>query len=117
MRKKGSWVLYTYRWKSEEKEMSLLDIKELSLSFGDKILYKNAELSLFKGEHMGIVGANGVGKSTLIHLCAGILVPDEGFLVWQPGIHIGYLDQQAKTEGGHTILEYLHSPFANLYEL
>ena len=97
--------------------MSLLDIKELSLSFGDKILYKNAELSLFKGEHMGIVGANGVGKSTLIHLCAGILVPDEGFLVWQPGIHIGYLDQQAKTEGGHTILEYLHSPFANLYEL
>ena len=31
--------------------MSLLDIKELSLSFGDKILYKNAELSLFKGEH------------------------------------------------------------------
>ena len=54
MRKKGSWVLYIYRWKSEEKEMSLLDIKELSLSFGDKILYKNAELSLFKGEHMGI---------------------------------------------------------------
>ena len=67
MRKKGSWVLYTYRWKSEEKEMSLLDIKELSLSFGDKILYKNAELSLFKGEHMGIVGANGVGLS-LIHI-------------------------------------------------
>ena len=97
--------------------MSLLDIKELSLSFGDKILYKNAELSLFKGEHMGIVGANGVGKSTLIHLCAGILVPDEGFLVWQPGIHIGYLDQQAKTEGEQTILDYLHSPFANLYEL
>ena len=88
MRKKGSWVLYTYRWKSEEKEMSLLDIKELSLSFGDKILYKNAELSLFKGEHMGIVGANGVGKSTLIHLCAGILVPDEGFLVWQTALRI-----------------------------
>mgnify|MGYP003042765301 FL=1 len=66
---------------------------------------------------MGIVGANGVGKSTLIHLCAGILVPDEGFLVWQPGIHIGYLDQQAKTEGEQTILDYLHSPFANLYEL
>lgn len=97
--------------------MSLLDIKELSLSFGDKLLYRNAEVSLFKGEHMGVVGANGVGKSTLIHLCAGILVPDEGFLVWQPGIHIGYLDQQARTEGGQTILEYLHSPFANLYEL
>ena len=117
MRKKGSWILYIYRWKSEEKEMSLLDIKELSLSFGDKLLYRNAEVSLFKGEHMGIVGANGVGKSTLIHLCAGILVPDEGFLVWQPGIHIGYLDQQAKTEGEQTILDYLHSPFANLYEL
>lgn len=44
--------------------MSLLDITELSLSYGDKCLYKNAEFSLFKGEHVGIVGANGVGKST-----------------------------------------------------
>lgn len=89
--------------------MSLLDIKELSLTFGDKSIYKNAEVALFKGEHMGIVGANGVGKSTLIHLCAGLLVPDEGRLVWQPGIQIGYLDQHVRTEGKETVLEYLHS--------
>ena len=62
MRKKGSWILYIYRWKSEEKEMSLLDIKELSLSFGDKLLYRNAEVSLFKGEHMGIVEPMAWGK-------------------------------------------------------
>ena len=94
--------------------MSLLDIKELSLTFGDKSIYKNAEVALFKGEHMGIVGANGVGKSTLIHLCAGLLVPDEGRLVWQPGIQIGYLDQHVRTEGKETVLEYLHFPFAGL---
>lgn len=40
MRKKGSWVLYTYRWKSEEKEMSLLDIKELSSASGTKYCIK-----------------------------------------------------------------------------
>ena len=97
--------------------MSLLDIKELSLTFGDKSIYKNAEVALFKGEHMGIVGANGVGKSTLIHLCAGLLVPDEGRLVWQPGIQIGYLDQHVRTEGKETVLEYLHFPFAGLYAL
>ena len=58
--------------------MSLLDITELSLSYGDKCLYKNAEFSLFKGEHVGIVGANGVGKSTFINICTGNTIPDEG---------------------------------------
>ena len=44
--------------------MSLLDIKELSLTFGDKSIYKNAEIALFKGEHMGIVGEWGGKEHT-----------------------------------------------------
>ena len=55
--------------------MSLLEITNLSHSFREKVLYKNAGFSLNKGEHIGIVGQNGTGKSTLIKLCTGQLLP------------------------------------------
>lgn len=51
--------------------MSLLEITNLSHSFSENVLYKNADFSLNKGEHVGIVGQNGTGKSTLIKLCTG----------------------------------------------
>ena len=51
--------------------MSLLEINGLTHAFGDNLLYKNAELTLNKGEHIGIVGRNGTGKSTLIKICTG----------------------------------------------
>lgn len=49
--------------------MSLLEITHLTHSFGDTLLYKDAGLTLNKGEHMGIVGQNGAGKSSLIKIC------------------------------------------------
>ena len=76
--------------------MSLLEIKDLSHSFGENSLYKNADFTLNKGEHIGIVGQNGSGKSTLIKLCTGNLVPDNGRILWQPKITVGYLDQYAE---------------------
>ena len=57
--------------------MSLLEITNLSHSFSENVLYKNADFSSNKGEHIGIVGQNGTGKSTLIKLCTGQLLPDE----------------------------------------
>ena len=96
--------------------MSLLDITELSLSYGDKCLYKNAEFSLFKGEHVGIVGANGVGKSTFINICTGNTIPDEGQIRWQPGISRDYLDQHAAADAQQTVLEYMQASFSALFE-
>ncbi len=61
--------------------MSLLEITNLSHIYGDKILYQNESLELFKGEHMGIVGQNGVGKSTLIGILSGEIIPDSGHVV------------------------------------
>ena len=69
----------------EVTNMSLLEITNLSYSYGDNMIYKNAGLSLYKGDHMGIVGHNGVGKSTLIKLCSGELLPDSGS-VGQKGV-------------------------------
>ena len=54
-------------------EMSLLEVEKLTHSFGDNVLYRNAGFTLNKGEHIGIVGQNGTGKSTLIKITLPIL--------------------------------------------
>lgn len=96
--------------------MSLLDITELSHSFGDNLLFKNTELSLNKGEHIGIVGQNGTGKSTLIKICTEQIIPDAGRVVWQPNVTVGYLDQYAQIDKETTIKSFLKSAFVHLYE-
>ena len=97
--------------------MSLLDITGLSHSYGDSRLYSDSDLSLNRGEHMGIVGQNGTGKSTLIKICTEQVIPDSGRVSWQPGITIGYLDQYACTNHVLTMEQFLKSSFRSLYEL
>lgn len=97
--------------------MSLLEIEGLTHSFGENLLYKNAGLSLNKGEHMGVVGQNGTGKSTLIKICTEQIMPDAGRVVWQPNISVGYLDQYAEIDKDMTIQSFLKSAFARLYQL
>ena len=98
-------------------QMSLLEIEGLTHSFGENLLYKNAELSLNKGEHIGIVGQNGTGKSTLIKICTEQIMPDAGRVVWQPHVSVGYLDQYAEIEKETTLLSFLKSAFSRLYQI
>lgn len=97
--------------------MSLLEIEGLTHSFGDTLLYKNAGLSLNKGEHIGIVGQNGAGKSTLIKVCTDQIIPDAGRILWQPDISVGYLDQYAEINRDVTIRTFLRSAFSRLYKI
>ena len=68
--------------------MSLLEVEGLSHSFGENTLYRNASFTLNKGEHIGIVGQNGTGKSTLIKICIEKIIPDHGRIIWQPDIKL-----------------------------
>ena len=97
--------------------MSLLEITGLTHSFGENLLYKNAGFTLNKGEHIGIVGQNGTGKSTLIKICTEQIIPDSGRIIWQPNITIGYLDQYAEIDHTFTMKEFLKSAFAKLFEI
>ena len=97
--------------------MSLLDIEGLTHSFGENLLYKNAGFSLNRGEHIGVVGQNGTGKSTLIKICTEQIMPDAGRVVWQPNISVGYLDQYAEIEKDMTMQSFLKSAFSRLYQL
>jgi len=97
--------------------MALLEVENLSHSYGDKLLYKDASFELYKGEHMGIIGQNGTGKSTLIKLLLKEILPDKGSIKWQSGITIGNLDQYAIVNEEETIFNYLRTAFADLYEV
>lgn len=97
--------------------MSLLEIHGLTHAFRENLLYKNVELTLNKGEHMGIVGPNGTGKSTLLKICTGQIIPDAGQVIWQPGISTGYLDQYAEINQTLTIENFLKTAFFKWYAL
>lgn len=97
--------------------MALLEVENLSHSFGEKLLYKNASFELYKGEHMGVVGQNGAGKSTLIKILLKEILSDKGTIKWQSGVTIGHLDQYAIAYEEQTIFDYLRTAFNSLYEI
>ncbi len=97
--------------------MSILNIENLSFSFGDKSILKNVSFRLLRGEHAGLVGANGTGKTTLFNILTGRLVPDEGTIGYPAKIKIGYLDQHSELADGKSIAEELKSAFEELYLL
>lgn len=97
--------------------MALLEVQNLSHSYEDKQLYKGSSFELYKGEHMGVVGQNGTGKSTLIKILLKEVLPDKGSIKWQPGVTIGHLDQYAIVNEEETIFNYLRTAFKDLYEM
>ncbi|MBD7968185.1 ABC-F family ATP-binding cassette domain-containing protein [Paenibacillus gallinarum] len=97
--------------------MSLLTVENVSHNFGDRTLFKNVSFRLLAGERVGIVGANGVGKSTLMNILTGKLLKDSGKVEWTPKVRYGYLDQHTKLTPGKTIRDVLKDAFLPLLEL
>ena len=97
--------------------MSILNVEHLSHGFGDRAIFQDVSFRLLKGEHIGLVGANGEGKSTFMNIITGKLMPDEGKVEWAKNVNVGYLDQHTVLEKGMTIREVLKSAFAPLFEM
>ena len=95
----------------------ILNVTNLSHGFGDRAIFHNVSFRLLKGEHIGLVGANGEGKSTFMNIVTGKLMPDEGKVEWNKNVRVGYLDQHAVLEQGMTIESVLKSAFSFLFEL
>ncbi len=96
--------------------MSILEIKGLTHRYDDRFLFQNADLVVNNGEHIGIVGLNGAGKSTFINIISRRISQDEGEVNWLSGIRTGYLDQHATIDKSLTVMDYLSSAFTHLYE-
>lgn len=97
--------------------MSILNVENISHSFGGRQILENATFRLLKGEHVGLVGANGEGKSTFLNIITGKLVPDEGKVEWCNRITTGYLDQHTALEKGQTIRDVLRGAFRHMFDL
>lgn len=72
-----------------------LSVKNLSVSVGGKKLFENVDLTLFRGEKLAIVGANGVGKTSFIKALTGE-IPFSGRVNWGAGVKTGYFEQECR---------------------
>ena len=97
--------------------MSILNVEHLTHGFGDRAIFDDVSFRLLKGEHIGLIGANGEGKSTFMNIITGKLMPDEGKVEWSKNVRVGYLDQHTALEKGMTIRDVLASAFQFLFEM
>ncbi len=95
--------------------MILIDINNLTVSFGEKDIIKNATLTIQKGQCIGLTGLNGAGKTTLMKVIAGIQEYSEGSLSIMKGLKIGYLEQQHTAKGGHSVFDEAVKSFDELF--
>ena len=97
--------------------MSILNVEHLTHGFGDRAIFSDVSFRLLKGEHVGLIGANGEGKSTFMNIITGKLMPDEGKVEWAKNVRVGYLDQHTVLTPGMTIRQVLASAFDFLYDM
>ena len=85
--------------------MLLLSAEKIEKSYGIKPLLKGVSLYLEQGDKIGVVGCNGMGKSTLLKLIAGVEQCDSGSITKTPHLVIHYLPQQPMMQAGNTVLQ------------
>lgn len=97
--------------------MSVLTVENVSHGFGGRKILEDVSFRLLKGEHVGLIGANGEGKSTFLNIITGHLMPDEGRVEWSKRVSVGYLDQHTSLTKGKTIREALREAFQGMFDL
>lgn len=97
--------------------MILLQAQKIARHFGADILFDQINLEIKSHARIGLVGRNGAGKSTILHILAGLEEPDEGRVSKQKGLTIGFLDQHTGLTSDRTILEEMLSVFDYVIEL
>jgi ATPase subunit of ABC transporter with duplicated ATPase domains len=97
--------------------LSILTVKNLSHGFGDRAIFNDVSFRLLKGEHIGLIGANGEGKSSFMNIITRQLEPDEGTVEWAKNVRTGFLDQHTVLQKGQTVRDVLKSAFQYLFDM
>lgn len=82
----------------------LASIKDVFFGYLDKTILENINVTIQEGDRVGLVGPNGEGKTTLLNLVFGDLIPDQGEISRKTGLRTGYFRQNALLESGLSVL-------------
>jgi len=85
----------------------VITLRDIVVGFGGDPLFEGAELQLTPGMRACLVGRNGSGKSTIMKIIAGLVEPDSGELYFEPGLTIGYLQQDVPLPEGGTVAAFV----------
>ncbi|MEO6168629.1 MAG: ATP-binding cassette domain-containing protein, partial [Chitinophagales bacterium] len=85
--------------------MNYLYAENISKSFGDKELFRDITISINKGQRIALVAKNGFGKTSLLHIIAGLEPPDNGSVLLRKDLTVGFLEQEALLDEDKTIIE------------
>ncbi len=92
----------------------MLNIHNLSVSFGGTYLFEEVTFRLGAGDRVGLVGKNGAGKSTMLKILAGDFKPDSGVIATEKEVKMGFLRQDIDFEQGRTVLEEAYQAFEEI---
>ena len=100
-------------WKSVS--YTHLDVyKRQTKGFGENIVLKNIKVAVNEKDRIGLIGLNGIGKSTLLNMICGVLEPDEGTVSVKQGLSIGYLRQNSGLSSQNTVEQEMRLAFEPL---
>ena len=97
--------------------MSLLTIDNIEKTFGARVIFKDASITLYPGQRVGFIGANGAGKSTLFKMIMGDIEPDYGSISLAKGTKVGYLQQDPVFASDNSVIDEAEEAFADLHRL
>ncbi len=104
-------------YKQSEQKPMLFTINNIAKAYGDNQVLNQASFTLDHGQKLGLVGANGVGKSTLLKIIVGELEPDSGEAWVANGAEVGYLPQVLAAAGDQTIDQLIDGALGNRWPL
>ena len=95
----------------------IIDVRDLGVSYGDRKVFQHADLLIWKGQTVCLVGANGCGKSTFLKVLTGQMMPSEGHFRLGAGVRLGYFQQNTDSlTPEFTILEEMQNAFPHALE-
>ena len=96
---------------------TLVTVKELEKSHGDREILKDMSFTIHRGARIGVIGSNGVGKSTFMRILAREETEYRGTVQWVPGIRVGYVAQEPPLDDDASVRENVHVGLAHVHEI
>src|SRR6059058_3118550 len=97
--------------------MSVLSVQAVAKRFGERLVFSDISFRLAHGDRVGLIGPNGVGKTTLLHIAAGLEAPDAGNVAIARGTRIGFLEQELLGAAEGTVAEHARGAATHLREI